>query len=302
MSNVLVITRFLVACVGLAAMSAHAQTITVEYVLDVADPSVFAEPQPGEIPLLQNRVGTYRLRGEHRGFALGASVYPLQLPADILDPLGLSTFTVDASLQRKIVGGSYPVVGLLDFQYRHSLLRGDTYGRAHGLAIGPQISFTPRTSTRLYYRYGRDAFTDELLGASVMPLWDADIAGAGLAQTWHFANRKGQVRLGYEIKETRAVSEDVRMEGQRLNVSGRIPLVPGLDARFEADYSWNRYPEYQGLLDLESYRREFRAGLSGRLSENLQANINYGYAGEDSDADFLSYRRQVWGLNFRYTY
>lgn len=235
------------------------------------------------------------------GGGLGFSSYQPRYPADLaFEPRGPANYALDGSLRGTTQLWSYPVAGVVDYKLQRWDLTGRNPAQSQDLRIGPQISFTADTTTQFYYRYARDVGRDGSL-FTASPLRDTDSYGAGVAQVWHFADRRGQLRLGYEFADNRSEIMTQRMAGHRVNVAGSIPLKWGIQAQFQADYSRNIYPDYSGLR-LESDRREFRAGLSSAFSDRFQANLNYIYADEDSADDALAYRRRAWGLNFSYKY
>ncbi len=235
------------------------------------------------------------------GGVLGFSSYQPRYQADsVPEPLAPASYAFDGSLRGTTQLWSYPVAGVVDYRLQRWDLMGRNPGLSEDLRIGPQISFSSDTTTQFYYRYARDVGRDGGLFAA-SPLRDTDSYGAGVAQVWHFADRRGQLRLGYEFADSRSEMLTQRMAGHRINVAGSIPLKWGIQAQFQADYSRNIYPDYSGLRQ-ESDRREFRAGLSGAFSDRFQANLNYIYADEDSADDAPAYRRRAWGLNFSYKY
>jgi hypothetical protein len=213
----------------------------------------------------------------------------LRLPLDVLDPLGVGTAETGAA-QR----GAAPEV-------RHLWSGLDPVGTTRRIALSPGVSVLPGVTAFVYYRHGRESFVAEDRNRE-LHAHDQTSQAAGLAQVWQLGESKGELRLGYEFESSHALDESYRGAAHTLNLGGRIPLFDGLDARFDAGYSWTNYPEYQGLLDVASYRRAFSAGLSSAARGNFQANIHYTYADEESDEDLVSYRREVWGLNFLYNY
>jgi len=218
-----------------------------------------------------------------------------------LDPLGLVSYSLDGQVMRRFGPEQWSLAGVLAYRFRHATLHGDTYNRRHEFQVGPTWSVTPSLSADVYYRYSQDQYDDELLRAGGW-LGDGVSSSLGVAQTWHFAERRGMVRLGYELESGQSDDARLRRESQRLNLSSRIPLFWGLRADLEADLSRNVYPDYAGVGAASGIRREFRAGLSSSFSDSFEAAIQYRFADEDADVDTLSRRYESWGMNLRYTY
>jgi hypothetical protein len=259
---------FMLAVAPLAG-TASAQMRAVEYVAPVA-----ADWQPAD----ESFAGDGPLADEQG---------PLRLPPDALDPLGVGAAGAErhgaAPEVRELWSGLEPV------------------GTSRQIALSPGVAVLPGVTAFVYYRHGRETFAAEDRKHDVQTR-DQTSHAAGLAQVWQFGGNRGQLRLGYEFESSSALDESYRGAAHTLNLGGRIPLIGGVDARFDAGYSWTNYPEYRGLLDVESYRRAFSAGLSSAVGGNLQANLNYTYADEESEEDLLSYRREVWGVNLLYSY
>ncbi len=281
----------LVLGVGLSLRPTSGQTLLAEYVLDSAPPmaatSGFAQTA---------ELGDTRWR----------ATFDWQPAADpwaaVLDPLGQHAHGFSGSLRGMSELGTYQVGGFVDYRYRRSLLSDTGVARSHGFAVGPEFALSPRSRTRIYYRYSVDESGDVAPGFTV-PLTEGDAAGAGLAQVWQFADQRGELSLGYEVDEQRDAEDKLLREGQGLNLTGRLPLVWGISASFAADLRRNVYTEYKGATDLESYQRGFSAGVGGKLSERFQADFIYRYADEAAaQQDILSERRRAWGLNLQYKY
>ncbi|NOZ11684.1 MAG: hypothetical protein GXP09_11660 [Gammaproteobacteria bacterium] len=281
--------RAVAVALGLVGIQpASAQILLAEYSADAAS-----------VPLLLLPQETHRVRPN---WASRVSLSVQDLIGDhALDPLGLSGYTVGGSLARRMELGEYSVVGALGYKFQQSFLGRASYSQSHALTLGPAFSFTPRSTTHIYYRVSQARYLDDLVDLEV-GVGDQDSYGAGLTQTWHFLQRRGRLQLGYEIETNQTADENFHSESQRLNLSGRIPLFWGIRADFEAGYSRHIYPEYFGASGQESYRKQFKAGLSGSFGDKFEAAISYRRADEEADVDALSYSREVWGINFRYTY
>ncbi|HEC12869.1 MAG TPA: hypothetical protein ENI80_06400 [Acidiferrobacteraceae bacterium] len=280
----------MVATLGLLTViqPASGQALLAEYSADVAAAPLLLAPQKTHL-VQPNWASHLSFRAQD---AIGDHA---------LDPLGLSGYAMGGGLAKRLRFGSYSVVGALGYEFRQSFLAKEAYSQRHALTLGPAFSFTPRSTTHIYYRVSQARYVDDLLDSEI-GFGNQDSHGAGLTQTWHFLQRRGRLQLGYEIGANEYTDENLHSESQRLNLSGRVPLFWGIRADFEAGYSRHIYPEYLGAGDQESYRKQFKAGLSGSFGDKFEAAISYRRADEEADVDALSYSREVWGINFRYTY
>jgi hypothetical protein len=217
------------------------------------------------------------------------------VPRGLLDPLGMSGYSIGGKLQGQVQLGDHMLIGGLDYRFDRAQLDGETYQLSHDVTVGPRVSFTEGTTTEVFYRYSRAQLAEGLAA----PAAEADSYGAGLAQTWHFAGRRGHVRLEYGVHEGRDLDAQGRAEGQALNLSGVIPLRWGIHATFEADYRTNAYLDYPGAPDLESATTALSAGLRTRIGERMHGGVSLSYADEDFDSDLLPMRRSAWGIKLR---
>jgi hypothetical protein len=281
----------LAAAVALASLQAcvNAGPVEVQYVRDAGDAP--SDAYGGDASGASLLLGDGGLVSGRLDLFSGTA----RFPSGVLDPLGMSTYMVGGSLQGQVHLGERAVVGAVDYRLDRSLLDGAPNRLSHHVIVGPRISFTPGSTTELYYRHTQAESAD---GSAA--LFDADSFGAGLAQTWHFADHRGRVRVEYGVHESRDADVPMRAEGQALNLSGIVPLRWGIHATFEADYRTNAYADYPGAADLESSTTAFRAGLRARVGERLHAGVNFSYADEEFESDVLPNRRSAWGINFRF--
>jgi hypothetical protein len=265
------------------------------------DPALFTGDRSG-VRIFEYLWGTYRfLRQPGWLGALEASTYQAQYPEDAFRRFRLSLYTLGASLQRTTTLWSLPFIGSVKYEHRTALLGGDTYSRSHVVTAGSQIGFTPETSTHAYYRYTRDDFTNEGFDPALSSR-DADHHVFGLAQVWYFANRKGQVRVGYEFQDNRADGLNFKMDGHKISLGGVIPLPWEVQANLGADYSRETYPDFQGPVRRKTDRRSFTAGLSKWFTRHILGRLDAAYTNEGSTYDLLSYRRWVFGGSVAYVY
>lgn len=155
--------------------------------------------------------------------------------------------------------------------------------------------------TQIYYKYTNDDFKDEGFDPAFSSR-DADNHAFGLAQVWYFADRKGQVRAGYEFQNNRADGMNFDMEGHKISLGMSFPLLWNIQTNIGADYSYEKYPEFQGPVLRKTNRRGFTTGLSKWLSRHILARLDYAYANEESNYDILSYRRWALGGSLAYVY
>jgi len=212
-----------------------------------------------------------------------------RMPANLLDPLGLSGYGVTGRIARP--SGAGAAGGTLDYELHFGTLAADPESRSHVLRIGPRLSLLPDSTTHLYYSYRSDTYGEPGNGG----IEGAEQMGAGVAQTVPLGERDALLRLEYGVETLRAPNgSGPAVDRGALNLSGALPLPWGLTANFEADYGF----ESQTVA---GWRSAFRAGLSGWLAENLRANISLSYAQEEDTPDALQ-RRRAFGLNVHYAY
>ncbi len=194
--------------------------------------------------------------------------------------------------------GSRPLSAIVDYRYQQWGLSPNTHSQS--FVIGPQISLTAASTTRIYYGVSRDSMLGDDWRLSLGT--NSELSRTGLAQTWYITEREAEVQLGYEFEQ--GSSEEIYdyVEGHRVNVRGRFPLGEGVDASVAARYSRLSYPEYNGLQDLQSDRLSFRAGINRSFSKRLTGSLHFTYANEDFEDTPVSYLRHAWGLNLKYEY
>jgi len=211
--------------------------------------------------------------------------------APLLDPLGLSGYSVGGQLAQPLAIGSAALTGAVDFEYRRGSRVADRDSRSQVLRVGPRLSLYPDYTTHLYYRYRYDSYGEPTAGGAL----GADQVGAGVAQTVPLGERSALFRLEYGVETPRTATRAPLAGGREaVNLSGAVPLPWGLTASFEADYGF----ESESVAGLRS---AFRAGLSGWLAANLRANISMSYAQDDESADAQT-RKRALGLNLHYAY
>lgn len=233
--------------------------------------------------------------------SLEASSYQAQYPDSAFSRFRLATYSPGAALERTTTVLNLPLLASLKYEFRTVLLDGAMYSRSHVMTAGAKIDFTLGTSTSVYYRQIRDKFADKGFDAALSSR-DADNHALGLAQVWYFADRKAQLRAGYEFQDNDSAGTNFRMTGHKATLSGTFPLAWGVQANLSADYSHDGYPDFQGPVIRTTHRRGLSAGLSKWLNRNLLARLEYAYTHEDSSYELLSYRRRILGGSISYVY
>lgn len=266
-----------------------------------SDPALYAGDRSG-VRVFEYLWGTYRfLRKPDWLGAVEVSTYQAQYPEGTFHPFTLSLYTFGASLQRTTSAWTLPVIGSLKYEYRWVLQDRDTYSRSHLLTMGGQVGFTPGTMTQAYYRYTRDNFADEGFDPAISSR-DADNHALGLAQGWYLADRKGQVRVGYEFLKNRADGLNFRYTGHKIGVDGSLPVGWGVQAYAGGFYTRESYPDFQGAHRRKTDRRVFTVGLTKWLNRHVAANVHYLLTDEGSNYDLLAYRRWIAGGSVAYVY
>lgn len=233
--------------------------------------------------------------------SIEGSTYQTQYIDRAFDKFSLSMYSPGISLQRTTTLWNLPLVASLRYEFRTVLLDGDTYSRSHALTAGTQIGFTRGTTTDFYYRYTRDVFTNKGFDPA-MSSRDADNHVLGLAQTWYFADRKGQLRVGYEFQDNVSEGLNFRMKGHKISVGATVPVGWGVQANISADYGHERYPDFQGPDIRKTDRQGLNAGLLKWLNRHFLARLDYAYTNEGSNYEILSYRRETLGGSISYVY
>ena len=224
----------------------------------------------------------------------------LSRPAE--DLLFLTNQELGGTLQRPVLLGTWArFIAVLDYKYQHNLWGDQIYRRSQSFKLGPSFFLTTNSVTSLYYGVVQDSFSRDVLSHRLNS--EAERLNTGLAQTWYFADRDAEVRLGYEFEQGTSEEFYERMYGHHFNLSGRFPLLWGFNADLAAGYSRQIYPEYyNGSFALQSDRLSFNAGISRTFSRRLSGKLLFIYADNEFEDTPLSYRQHVWGLNLRYEY
>lgn len=225
-----------------------------------------------------------------------------RLSQPVEDPLFLRNRKLRSTLRRPVLLGTWArFLAILDYKYQYNLWGDQIYRQSQSFRFGPSFSLTSNSVTSVYYGITQDSFSRNALSPGLD--YDAGRLSTGLAQTWYFADRNGELRLGYEFEQGTSEEFYEHMYGHHLNLSGRFPLLWGFSADLTAGYSRQIYPEYyNGSFTLQNDRLSFNAGISRTFGRRLSGELLFIYADNELEDGPPSYRRQAWGLNFRYKY
>lgn len=266
-----------------------------------SDSDLFAGKHGG-IRLLEYVAAEYRfVRSSGWLGVLGGSTYQAQYPDDAFDGFGLSTYSGTLSLQKEAKLGGFPLTGSVRYEFNAVFLGGDEYSQSHVATAGLRADVTQRLTPDLYYRFTLDDFEDEGFDPAISSR-DADNQAVGVGLTWHFAGRKGSVRLGYEYQKNQADGINFDFEGHRVALTGSAPIAWGIQGTLEADYTRETYDRFQGPVRRKTDRWRVGGSLSRWLWRGLFGKLTFGYTDEDSSYAVLSYRRWVIGASVGYSH
>ncbi len=242
---------------------------------------------------------------EHRALLLGgtARMYAAEdtyVSASPREPLFSTLHEISSVWLQPLSLGSREFMAELDFKFRQTLRGDQSYSRAQSVRVGPRFSLSPGAVLRFYYGISQEfASTDTgFLDRDV----DSERSSTGIAQTWYIGSWDTELELGYEYEQGLGEASYEGVQGHRINLSGRFPLPWGFNADVEAGISRHVYPDYRGVLDLQSDRLSFIAGISRPFGQRLSGSLRYLYADEEFGDTPVEYRRHAWGLNLRYRY
>jgi len=265
------------------------------------DPSLYENGRKG-YRIFEYLWGTYRLIRTPKWLGgIELLTYQAQYPDTDFDRFRFSLYSIGALLQHTTTLGRFPFIASLQYEYRSAILEGDSYSRSHIVTAGTQIGLIPETMTQIYYKYTNDDFRDEGFDPAFSSR-DADNHAVGLSQVIYFVKRKGNIKTGYEYQRNLAKGMNFDMEGHKVNAGLGFPLVWGLQANIMADYSYEKYPDFQGPGIRKTNRRGYTAGISRWLGRHILSRIDYAYIDERSTYDILTYKRWTLGGSVAYVY
>lgn len=229
------------------------------------------------------------------------STYQAQYPDSAFDGFGLSTYGLGALLQRDTTIGARPLSLSARYNYNWVFLDGDAYSGSHVATASIQLDEVPWTGTSVYYRYTRDDFEDEGFDAAFSSR-DADNHAVGVTQILYFADRQGQVRIGYEYQSNQARGLNFDLDGHRVTLSASVPLPWALQAEVAAEYAHEEYPNFQGPVRRETDRWGFRGSLARWFYQSVLVRLTGAWTSEQSSYGVLEYDRWVVGVSVSYAY
>jgi hypothetical protein len=229
------------------------------------------------------------------------STYQAQYPDSAFDGFDLSTYGLGALLQRDTTLATLPLILLARYNYSWVFLDGDEYSGSHALTGSVQLDEARWTATNVYYRYTRDDFEDEGFDPAISSR-DADNHAVGIAQILYFADRKGQVRVGYEYQTNRARGLNFDLDGHKVSVSASVPLPGAIQGEVAAEYAHEWYPDFQGPAERKTDRWGIRGSLARWFGQHFLVRLTGAWTSEQSSYDVLEYDRWVVGVSLSYAY
>ena len=265
------------------------------------DPALF-EGKHGGVRIVEYLSAELRLlrRPGWLGLVEG-STYQAQYPDSAFDGFSLSTYGLGALLQRDTTIGARPLILSARYNYNWVFLDGDAYSGSHAATASAQLDEVPWTATSVYYRYTRDDFEDEGFDAAFSSR-DADNHAVGVTQILYFADRQGQVRIGYEYQSNRARGLNFDLDGHKVTLSASVPLPGAIQAEVAAEYAHEEYPSFQGPVRRETDRWGFRGSLARWFYQSVLVRLTGAWTSEQSSYDVLEYDRWVVGVSVSYAY
>jgi tetratricopeptide (TPR) repeat protein len=229
------------------------------------------------------------------------STYQAQYPDNAFDGFDLSTYGLGALLQRDTRLATLPLIVSARYGYTWVFLDGDQYSGSHTVTVSAQLDEARWTATNVYYRYTHDDFEDEGFDPGISSR-DADNQAVGVAQILYFADRRGQVRVGYEYQSNRARGLNFDLDGHRVTLSASVPLPWAIQAEVAAEYAHEEYPSFQGPVRRETDRWGVRGSLARWFYQSWLVRLTGGWSTEQSSYDVLEYDRWVVGMSVSYAY
>lgn len=232
---------------------------------------------------------------------LEGSTYQAQYPDSAFDGFDLSTYSLGALLQRDTTVATLPLVLSARYGYTWAFLDGDQYSGSHAATVSALLDEGRWTATNVYYRYTRDDFEDEGFDPAISSR-DADNHAVGVAQILYFADRLGQVRVGYEYQTNQARGLNFDFQGHKVTLSASVPLPWAIQAEAAAEYAHEWYSNFQGPVERKTDRWGFRGSLARWFYGSFLVRLTAGWTNEQSSYDVLEYDRWVVGVSVSYAY
>lgn len=229
------------------------------------------------------------------------STYQAQYPDSAFEAFRISTYGLGALLQRDMAIAALPL--MLSARYGHTwvFLDGDAYSGSHAVTASAQLDEARWTATNVYYRYTRDDFEDEGFDPAISSR-DADNHAVGVTQILYFADRQGQVRIGYEYQANRARGLNFDLDGHKVTASASVPMPGAIQGEVAAEYGHERYPNFQGPVRRETDRWGIRGSLARWFAQSFLVRLTGAWTSEQSSYDVLEYDRWVVGVSVSYAY
>lgn len=205
------------------------------------------------------------------------------------------------SIQRTTQLGRYPAVYSARYDYLDVDLDGEAYSESNALTLMSRISFTPRTGTRLSYRYTRDDFEDEGFDPAFSSR-DADNQAIELLNTWYLNDRKMELDLGASYTRNDADGVNFNYDAWQLETAVRFSLPRGWRLNFRATWASDEYPDFAGPEKRRTDITTVGVALRRWFRDKFLMELNAGWHDENSSYDSLTFDRYTAGLSFSYVY
>lgn len=232
---------------------------------------------------------------------LQASTYSSRYTEDRFEGFDVDQYSLSATLQRQFKWGRFPAIVSGLVEYLDVDLDDEAYSESGSGRLGLRMSFTDTSTVDLYYRLTSDDFEAEGFDP-VFSSRDADNHLIGISPTWYFSGRDHSLQLELEYEENNADGLNFNYDGFSAGLVSRFTLPGQLRLALEMAYSEYDYPDFAGPVRRETDRIEYSVALSKWFGSHVLLRARYDNGDEDSTIDSLTYRREVWGVDFSYVY
>jgi Tfp pilus assembly protein PilF len=233
---------------------------------------------------------------------IGVNRYGVWYDDDLLEPLEVEQVSGNLLLQRTgtIANRGY----VASIRLEHStvdLADGERYSESDSSRLGLRVGFTENTATDFTYRFTRDEFDNKGFDPQFSSR-DGDHHALGIAHTWYFAERLGQIIGGIDIERNNADGLNFDYDGVRANLALIVPLPWQLRAELKLEYLEQDYTNFVGPVRRETEATRSSIGVSRWFGQRLLASLDYSRYDEDSTYEELAYDREVVGFTLSFVY
>jgi len=205
------------------------------------------------------------------------------------------------SIQKVMQFGGIPAVNSIRYDYLDVKLDGDRYSKSHVMTIMSRLTFTPRTGTRISYRYTRDDFANEGFDPAFSSR-DADNHTISVLNTWYLHDRKVELDLGASYIKNNADGVNFNSDTWRIGAAARFSLPKQLWLELSAAWASDEYPDFAGPMKRETDITDVKIALRRWFKARYLVELNATWHDESSSYESLTYDRYGVGLNFSYAY